>query len=352
MEININAGIKKLNFKYNYLDKNSVLIPYKTFNKYTCYPETKEILFCDFNNGIYNLYKKLSFDDNIYSLSKISLNNKEYLFISKNKKNKLYLIEENYKNLKEEIFGSEKFENDIFEKLEVLDNNNIVAKADIKLAYYEKKNNLIYQKFFNNLNKFDTVLGICKLSNNGFFFISSSHTKIIFVLFNEDFTSIEKEIELRRPLENIKNNIMFKYNNDKVIIIHKNGFIIFDVKSYEINTIFNTGLVCGVLPFNSKLNEINKDYCKYLALIIYENKQFFLKIINLDNNIEETEKINLAEYSSEFEALIDDNNILDIYGKNEKENENIKEEKVEKFDLFFHIGQRFQNVETKKVFLI
>ena len=104
-----------------------------------------------------------------------------------------------------------------------------------------------------------------------------------------------------------------------------------------------------VLPFNSKLNEINKDYYKYLALIIYENKQFFLKIINLDNNIEETEKINLAEYSSEFEALIDDNNILDIYGKNEKENENIKEEKVEKFDLFFHI-QRFQNVETKKVF--
>jgi len=188
------------------------------------------------------------------------------------------------------------------------------------------------------------------LPNNGFCFISSSHSKMIFVLFNEDFTSIEKEIKLRRPLENIKNNIMFKYNNDKVIIIHKNGFIIFDVKSYDIQTIFNTGLVCGVLPFNSKLNEINKDYYKYLALIIYENKQFFLKIINLDNNIEETEKIILAEYSSEFEALIDDNNILDVYGKNEKENENIKVEKVETFGLLFHIGQRFQNVETKKVF--
>ena len=57
MKINNNAGIKKLNFKYNYLDKNSVLIPYKTFNNYICYPETKEILFCDFNNGIYNFLK-------------------------------------------------------------------------------------------------------------------------------------------------------------------------------------------------------------------------------------------------------------------------------------------------------
>ena len=41
-----------------------------------------------------------------------------------------------------------------------------------------------------------------------------------------------------------------------------------------------------------------------------------------------------------------------LFGKNEKENENIKMEKVGNFDLLFHIGHRFQNVETKKVFLI
>ena len=295
--------------------------------------------------------KKLCFNDNeINSITKISLNNKDYLFISKENKNELFLIKDNYIDLKEEKFFSDELEKDIIQQLLILDNGNIIAKVDSnKISYYEKKeNNLKYKKFFNNINKYGKVLGICKLSNNRFCFVSSSsmredsNTMMVFDLFNEDLTNVQKKIEMLPPIDNIRNNLIFKSNNDKIIIIYRTGFISFNINTSKIDTIFNTGLICSFLQFHNKLDKINEDFYKYFALIIYEKDNFFLKIIKLDDCIEETEKINLAEYSNEFEAVIDDNQILDFY----KENEKGKSKKREMINFYYDYN--FLQNENKK----
>ena len=145
---------------------------------------------------------------------------------------------------------------------------------------------------------------------------------MLFVQFYEDFSSEEKKIEKEPPIDIIKNNILFKINKNKVIIIGKNEFIIFDVNHLEINTIFEVGLICSVLPFNDGIITNNDDNCyNYMAVILYEKQNFYLKIFSHlnDNNIKEIDKINLVEYSSEFEALIDDNSIFDYFKINIKE---------------------------------
>ena len=108
---------------------------------------------------------------------------------------------------------------------------------------------------------------------------------MFFVKFHEDFTSIE--------------------------IIGKYEFIIFDINYLEINTIYEVGLICAVLPFNDDVITKNNDnYYNYMSIILYENENFYLKIYSyLNDNIREIEKLNLVEYPTEFEVLIDDNRI-------------------------------------------
>ena len=155
------SQIRKIDFKYNFLDNNSIFIPIKTFKNHICKNPTKNIIFIDFNNDIKDFNNKLTFDDYIYSLFKISLKNKEYLFISKNSKNELYLIEHNNKLIKTKI--DECLEKDIIQQYVVLDNNNIAAIVGHKNLSYYIYNKSKYQKFFKNLNKNGKLLGLCKL---------------------------------------------------------------------------------------------------------------------------------------------------------------------------------------------
>jgi hypothetical protein len=98
----------------------------------------------------------------------------------------------------------------------------------------------------------------------------------------------------------------------------KKAFILHFICTTRI--IFNTGLICCALPFNNIFTD--KDYYDYLALIIFEKDQFYLQIFRLLTNdtIDEINKINLNEYSSEFEALIDDNEFLSILKEGDKIN--------------------------------
>ena len=131
---------------------------------------------------------------------------------------------------------------------------------------------------------------------------------------------------MMKPNYDIKNNIFFKINKEKVIIIGKFEFIIFDPILLEVQTMVDTGLICGVLPFNKENNDYDETY-HYFSLIIWENENFYLKIYSIFDYIKETEKINLNQFCPEFEKLIIENNISKFY----KSEESIKEEKEEDY---------------------
>ena len=129
-----------------------------------------------------------------------------------------------------------------------------------------------------------------------------------------------------KPIYNLKNNIFFKTNKDKVIIIGKFEFIIFDPFLLEIQTIISTGLICCALPFNKENNNYKEIYT-FLALIIWEENDFFLIIYNLLDNIKETEKINMNKYYPGYKNIIAHKKFCKIYREEEKRNQN--EEKYE-----------------------
>ena len=167
-------------------------------------------------------------------------------------------------------------------------------RKNISYYIYEKQN---YKKFFNNINKGDYIIGLIKLSKNRFCFLSTfNEESFIFILFCQDFSSKEKEIKMPKPIYNIKNNIFFKINKEKVIIVGKFEFIIFDPILLEIQTIISTGLIYCSLPFNKKNNYNYDQIYDFLALIIFEKNNLFLIISNFFDNIKESEKINLNHY--------------------------------------------------------
>ena len=102
------------------------------------------------------------------------------------------------------------------------------------------------------------------------------------------------------------------------------------------------GLICGVLPFNDgRIKNIDDNFYNYIAVIIYENQNFYLKIFShLNNGIKEIDKKNLVEYSNMLEALIDDNSILDYLNKNinNKKDQNPKKTKIKLHDLGFRFN--------------
>lgn len=333
------SEIKRINFKYNSIDNNSILLPIKNFNNYICPDKTQNIIFIDFNQENLNFSNHLEFNDNINSLSRITLENKKYLFIAKSTINELYLIQDNNKFIKKENTSFECFEDKSIQQLVILDNKNIVSIIDsIKISFFNYKNSK-YVKFFNNLNKDGIILGLLKLPNNKFCFLSYTFKGMAFILFNEDFSSKYKEIQKDPPIRIVKNNIMFKINKNEVMIIGKYEFFIFDINYFEICQIFKVGLICSILPFNNgKIRDIENIY-NFFTIIFYENEKVYLKIFKyLKNVIKETEKINLIEYSAEFEALIDDNSILDYL---KKEEENLNEDYQRNF--FFDMAYDLKN---------
>ena len=323
--------------KYSSLEKETAIIPIKTIKNYSCPPATNQITIYDFNknknDANFNI-KSFFQNNNIISIKKISLDTKQYLLLSCNINKELFLIQD-HNNLKQIENPLVKFlQNEKIEKFIILDNKNIVAviRGD-KLSFYIYKDEK-YNKFFNNLNKYNFLINeIIKLENNRYIYTQRSAAldqggqrlpypagvgkgsfseKMIIILFNEDFTSKEKSINIEKPIDIVRNDKLFKIKDNKVIIIGKTGFVIFDLNTFEEQTYFDVGLIYCVLPFNN----IDKDYYDYFALIFYDNEQFFLKIFSLVSGdfIGETQRINLAKYFPELEILKSEN--ISVIGKN------------------------------------
>jgi tRNA G10 N-methylase Trm11 len=198
---------------------------------------TNQIIIYDLIKNGNNLDNELVFANNIISINKITMDNKNYLYFILGNKNELYLIEKN-ENLKNvEIASFKPFENEKINRIIILDNKNIVAVVDgNKLSYYEYKNEQ-YTKLFNNINKFNAIYELNKFQNNSYYFLTfNENLNIEMILFNEDFTSIEKEISVKRPIRTFRNNKLFKINNNRVVIIGNKEFIVFNLISFEVQT--------------------------------------------------------------------------------------------------------------------
>ena len=306
---------------------DTICISPKTFTKNICLNNKHEI------NKII-LFNEDNIDDE-YFMDKLNLNNsdkyinkiafdKNYLFLSNS--NLLYEINDNVHN---KIFGRTNnllkscFKNENIRYLIVLDNKNIVANAgENKICFFNFVNGK-YEKFFNNINKYGEIIGLLKLDNNEFCFLSKEYRGFpIISKFDEGFYSVEKTLTSMTCNENNISNLIFKISNKYIVIVGSNNFAIFNVKFFEINTIIETDEIISSLNMNWK--NLNKDEYEYMALITRKDKNYNLQIYKFeDNSIKGVDKINLIEYSSEeyFENTIDENN-------NEKKEKKIKEKYI------------------------
>ena len=326
------------------LNKDSIYIPAKTYINHTFSIDTRDFNFYDFANrkNIINLYNS-SFITSISKFKYINCSDtNHYLLISyRSKINEIYLIENNGLKLKKVENSLSKCLEGEIQKLIVLENNDILAITNWQKVAYYTNNDLNYKNFFKNINKGDYVLGVIKLPEKKFGILSTNdYLTDMLVIFDENFQSEEKIIEITKPLFNIKNNIFFKTANNKMIIIGKYGFIILDINSLQIQTKIRTGLICFVLPFNEKIIGNNNEKYKYLALIIFENNIFYLKIYEIFKCIREIKKINLFERSFEFIQMFNLSNISNIYNNEMKiENDDLEiYEKLVFFDMFYDFG--------------
>ena len=306
---------------------DTICISPKTFTKNICLNNKHEI------NKII-LFNEDNIDDE-YFMDKLNLNNsdkyinkiafdKNYLFLSNS--NLLYEINDNVHN---KIFGRTNnllkscFKNENIRYLIVLDNKNIVANTgENKIGFFNFVNGK-YEKFFNNINKYEEIIGLLKLDNNEFCFLSKKYDGFpIISKFDEGFYSVEKTLTSITCNENNISNLIFKISNKYIVIVGSNNFAIFNVKFFEINTIIETDEIISSLNMNWK--NLNKDEYEYMALITRKDKNYNLQIYKFeDNSIKGVDKINLIEYSSEeyFENTIDENN-------NEKKEKKIKEKYI------------------------
>ena len=306
---------------------DTICISPKTFTKNICLNNKHEI------NKII-LFNEDNIDDE-YFMDKLNLNNsdkyinkiafdKNYLFLSNS--NLLYEINDNVHN---KNFGRTNnllkscFKNENIRYLIVLDNKNIVANAgENKICFFNFVNGK-YEKFFNNINKYGEIIGLLKLDNNEFCFLSKKYDGFpIISKFDEGFYSVEKTLTSMTCNENNISNLIFKISNKYIVIVGSNNFAIFNVKFFEINTIIETDEIISSLNMNWK--NLNKDEYEYMALITRKDKNYNLQIYKFeDNSIKGVDKINLIEYSSEeyFENIIDENN-------NEKKEKKIKEKYI------------------------
>ena len=306
---------------------DTICVSPKTFTKNICLNNKHEIneiiLFNEDNIDDEYFMDKLNLNNSDKHINKIAFD-KNYLFLSNS--NLLYEINDNVHN---KIFGRTNnllkscFKNENIRYLIVLDNKNIVANTgENKIGFFNFVNGK-YEKFFNNINKYGEIIGLLKLDNNEFCFLSKKYDGFpIISKFDEGFYSVEKTLTSITCNENNISNLIFKISNKYIVIVGSNNFAIFNVKFFEINTIIETDEIISSLNMNWK--NLNKDEYEYMALITRKDKNYNLQIYKFeDNSIKGVDKINLIEYSSEeyFENTIDENN-------NEKKEKKIKEKYI------------------------
>ena len=187
--------------------------------------------------------------------------------------------------------------------------NNLVLVKDKELSFFIKID-LSYEKFNNNYIKDDIILESCKLSGNKFCYLTNER---IFVLYNKDFSLKSKYLNF--GLASYFKHIIFQISNDEIVLVYKFKFIIFNINSFEIQLIFEVGFIYCATSFNEKgLNDDNDNdndnyIYQYLAVIIKEFNDFYLKIFNFSSHdIKEIEKMKLNE--NNFKGIFVENPVF------------------------------------------
>ena len=267
--------------------------------------ELHEIIFINTDKNRIDLRNKIKINIS-NSINKIKINSE---FFCCSSLRKFSIIKDNNGLDKCEKSLEKCFENKYVRQIIVLDNKNIVANISPNLISFYPYKISKYEKFFNNLNKYYDVLDLCKLSNNSFCFVSIADkydysSGLALSMFNEDFYSKEIFLKKLKPNNNLCNHILFRINDDNLVIIGLSSFIIFNIKNFEITTIVETDEILCSLKFTK--GDPNLQIYEYFALIIKKNKTFYLKIYRFfDEILEESPEFNLKEYSSVIKHLFD-----------------------------------------------
>ena len=293
---------------FNNFDIDTLLISYKTFKKFLCAREhhiIKYIIFFDENKNYKERNYLLKLNQNEKYINKIILD-QEYLCFSRSEELYLFKGENNFsksKNILSPCF------NKLTRQLIILDNKDIVAhEGKDKISFYIHKDSK-YEKFFNNINKYGLILGLCKLDNNEYCFLSRfKEDELILSKFYEDFTSQEKELKNIEFNKNTLNNIIFKINKNYVVIIGSSHFVLFNIEHFEIVTIIETDTIYSSLNITLKNQE--KEEYEYLGLITEKEKIFYFQMFKFEeNSIQKSTKINLNECSLEIKNFIEEDKI-------------------------------------------
>ena len=320
-----NLVIKEIKIENEY-EIGTLIISPNAFDKFVFendkYEINKILLLKENENGFVLTNKKSKGINIIKSFNKIKIENEFFCLSGKDQFNIL--------NYDKALNDSEKSLNKCFEKkyvrqIIVLDNKNIVANISSSLIGYYNYSKSKYDKYFNNLNKYYTIIDLCKLNNNNFCFLSGSdwsNRSMILSIFDENFASKQQEIKNIKRNDKISNHILFRINNDNLVIIGESGFIILNIQNLEIVTIIETyPIYCSLKLIKENPN---LEIYKYLAIIIKKDNAFFLKIYKfIDNNFEESNEFNLYEYSSQIKKFLKENLKKSVEKKENDENDDI-----------------------------
>ena len=187
----------------------------------------------------------------------------------------------------------------------ILDNKNIVANIGKEIISFFEYKDLKYEKFFNNINKYFTIIGLLKLDNNKFCFLSElEFNKLKLITFNEDFRTEEITLKYINCNKHTINNIIFKINKDYIVIVGFSRFVIFSLKYNEIVTVVETDIIISVL--NITLNNPELEEYEYMALITMKEDNFYFQIYQFKNPMQKSKIINLNELSIDFQIFMVD----------------------------------------------
>ena len=317
-----NLIIKEIKIENEY-EIGTIIISPITFDKFLFENYNfgiKKILLLKENENGFDLVKNKNEDIYIYkSFNKIKIEN-ELFCISGNGQFSILNYDKPLNDSEKSLYNC--FEKNYLRQIIVLDNKNIVANISSHLISYYKYSKSKYDKYFNNINKYYKIIDLCKLNNNCFCFLSKSEweeSPIILSMFNENFACKEIQIRNIKKNEEISNHILFRINNDNLVIIGESGFIILNISNFEIVTIIETYPIYCSLKFTKE--NPNLEIYEYLAIIVKKNNTFFLQIYKfIDNNFEVSNEFNLCEYSSQIKKFFDEN--FNVIKKND-ENDNI-----------------------------
>ena len=289
-----------------YLKTDTLCISPKTFKYFSCSRKdhiiNKLIIIDSSRNNDYFVNELNVYEKDTY-IKKIIFENKSYLYFFKS--NRLYLTNDdiNYEQTENKSFSI--FKNKNIRYLIILDDKNIVANIGKEIISFFEYKDLKYEKFFNNINKYYTIIGLLKLDNSKFCFLSIFElNKLKLLTFKEDFTSEEITLKYIKCNEHTINNIIFKINKDYIVIVGFSEFIIFSLKYNEIVTVVETDIIISVL--NITLNNPELEEYEYMALITMREDKFYFQIYQFKNPIQKSKIINLNELSIDFQIFMVD----------------------------------------------